>query len=414
VLSNARRTAPPAFRRLAAVLLGATVAALVLPPGPAGADTRPLDATAAVVAVGGRNDGLPACDPGRSVTSWNGGSSWSATATAFSPSGAPCGGGGELYDVAADGNVLLAVGTKHVPTGTQGVVFRSTDDGVTWTAAGAIPPTPAGTVALEAIATDGAGRWVAGGASDGAASPLGLYYSDDVGATWTPVIPSQPPASSVQIHDIAERAGGTTAWAAVGEAHNVGLTDAIVLRSTTGASWSPPNTWGTMRDLALRGVAIDAAGTTVAVGTSRAPGASADLNAPFILVKSAAALGFTLWQAQYVADTSKGGLNAVATDSQGGVVMVGRRALGVSTVAVAYRLPAGPTDPLIDLSAALPPGIESLEDVATDGQGSWVTVGGDRGATTRSTDVGTTWSPAVEALATMKGRGLLRGVTFRT
>jgi hypothetical protein len=169
-----------------------------------------------------------------------------------------------------------------------------------------------------------------------------------------------------------------------------------------------------MRDLALRGVAIDAAGTTVAVGTSRAPSVSPDLNAPFILVKSATALGFTLWQAQSVTDTSLGGLEAVATDSQGGVVMVGKRALGSSTAGVAYRLPTGPTDPLIDLSASLPSGIRTLEDVATDGQGTWVTVGGDRGVTTRSTDLGTTWSPAVAALATSKGRGLLRGVTFRT
>jgi hypothetical protein len=169
-----------------------------------------------------------------------------------------------------------------------------------------------------------------------------------------------------------------------------------------------------MRHLALRGVTIDAAGTTTAVGTSRAPAAGPDLNAPFILRKPAMAIGYTLWQAQHTSDTSMGGLNAVATDPQGGVVMVGKRASGASTEAVAYRLPPTSTDPLIDLSAALPNSIETLEDIVTDGQGLWVAVGGDRGATTTSTDVGATWSPAVKALPGAKGRGLLRGVTFRT
>mgnify|MGYP002137959431 CR=1 FL=1 len=404
--------APPYWQVVVLALLGAAVVGM-LPVGSASA-SPPDDDTIAVVAVGGRNDGLPACDPARSVSSWNGAMSWSATATAFVPAGQPCLGGGELYDVARSGNVLLAVGTKQLATGTQGVVFRSTDDGLTWTAVGSIPPTPPGTVALEAIATDGAGRWVAGGASNGAISPVGLYYSDDVGATWTPVSSSASPLVARQIHDIAERPGPISGWAAVGEVDNPGPTDAIVLGSPNGASWSPPATWGSMRDLALRGVAIDAAGTTTAVGTSRDVSASPNLNAPFILRKPVYAIGYTLWQAQHVQDVTMGGLNGVAVDPQGAVIMVGARAAGASTAAVAYRLPAMSTDPLIDLSATLSPSIETLEDLATDGQGTWVAVGGDQGATTRTTNLGASWSAPIEAVPSAKGRGLLRGVTFRS
>ena len=406
--TSVRGTTASARARAAAALV--LVVALGLVPGrPAAAD--PSDPAAVVVAVGGRDDGAPACDPGASVSSSDAGITWPTSAAPLTPSGFPCVGGGQLFDVASRGSVLVAVGTRQTATGTQGVSFRSVDGGATWVAAGTVPPTPPGTVALESVANDDAGRWVAGGATNGTVSPWGLYYSDDDGSTWTPAAGQGLPMT-VQIHDVAERPGTTTGWVAVGSARRIGPPVALTLSSGTGASWGPPATLGTSRALSLRAVAIDPAGGAVAVGASRATTAGPADDAPLILRRGAGAGTFSLSQAQYLANTAFGGLNDVAIDPAGATLLVGTRSVGTGTAAVAYRLPASSTAPLANLSAGLPATIEALEGIATDGSGTWVAVGGNQGAVTRTVDLGATWSLEVLTAPGPKARRRLFGITF--
>ena len=398
-------TAARAGARLAgAATLVATLVATA--PPPAGA-TAP---DSVFVAVGGLADGNPACDTGRSATSLDSAATWPTTATAFTPISqppAPCIDGGELYDIARSGSTWLAVGTKTLASGaTQGVVFRSTNDGASWTQVGSIPPTPPGVIALEAIATNETGRWVAGGYH-------GLYYSDDDGATWSPAWGSALP-TAYQVHDIAERPGTANAWAVAGSIDPAPpvLRRAFVRLSTNGSWWATGWGYSGSVETEMNGVAISSNGTTVAVGATHALSDPPGRYGPLTIMQSSSGSFGNIDVANWF-NTARGGLNDVAVDAGGRWIAVGTKDLG-SPDAVAYRVtnPA-PGSTWSDVSAGLPAGTSDLQAVTTDRLGTWVAAGGDAGSTSRSVDDGLTWSPEHLTIPAPAGRGRMRGIAVR-
>lgn len=404
----------------ASLVVGVTAAsAFVLPfAEPAGA-TVP---DSVFVAVGGLENVRPDCDTGRSVTSLDTAASWPVSATQFTPTPAPCIDGGKLYDVAVNGNVWVAVGTKQLSGGqTQGVSFRSTDNGASWVSAGSIPPTPAGAIALETVATDG-NIWVAGGYR-------GIWRSSDNGTTWSPASTGGEiwVGRNFQVRDIAERPGPGTSWVAVGRVDKGSGYKwfAAPNTSTTGTSWVGQNlsmyNYHTPCNTELTGVAFDPAGNALAVGRTNV---SAVKPSPYPDGFFAMAIATQYQNDLYSniriddwCDVSVGGFNDVAADSSGTFIAVGESGASGNPEPIAYRFHSPfasyPATPMQNLSSGLPSGTDSLEGIATDTAGTWVVAGGDRGFVSRSTDLGASWSQEIQTIPGPKDQGLLRGIAVR-
>jgi len=410
--SGGHRSICDAVRRCAcrvalALVAGASVSVL---PSPGAAHATVPDSV--FVAVGDLDDGSPACDTGRTASSFDSGLTWPTASTAFTPTPAPCANGGRLYDIASSGNVWVAVGTKTLAGGgTQGVSYRSTNNGATWAAVGTIPATGPGVVPLRAVATNGLGRWMAGGDD-------GLFVSNDNGTTWS-VTPTPYYGYPYRIRAIAERPGSVEAWVAVGSTTQPGTPHQLVfgIQSANGSTWQQGtlfNPYSPTQDLELRGVAVDTAGNIVAVGAAHDPNDPPGVEGRVTFVRPQGALWSTTDGATWT-DTSKGGLNDVATDLSGTWLAVGESRASGASDAVAVRSP-NPWQPgayWANQSAALPAGTNGLDGIAYDRYGTWVAVGGDRGSVTRTVDNGTTWAAETQLIAAVKGQGRMRSVAVR-
>jgi photosystem II stability/assembly factor-like uncharacterized protein len=158
-----------------------------------------------------------------------------------------------------DGAVLFA-GTTKLAGGTFSGVFRSTDDGETWTAAG-LP----GISIYDLLVVPGSSGSIIYAGTDESA-----FRTTNNGLVWSPVnsgLPTIPPYKYVRTLAFTPNpAGGVFLFAG---------TDAGVFRSTNdGATWSPSNS-GILSATAVRDFTVDTAGILYAA-TSTGPYVSAD------------------------------------------------------------------------------------------------------------------------------------------
>lgn len=297
-------------------------------------------------------------------------------------------------------STAVAVGQFFAPR-----VWTTTDAGADFAAAGPVPGD------AYAVATNGAGRWVAVG-TDAA------WFSDDTGTTWTA---ATTPVNFDGRSVIVDGSGpGATWWA-------VGRSSPFVYSSTDGgATWvTGPGSLGSAQD----GIAIDSAGRQLSVGPIDAFGLApvwgdfAPYPAGWDPVAIAAlpsglfvAVGPTAaWWIQLPCPCPSPAFTAgavpanwqalsVACDGVGRFVAVGRDASNTALGGAWFSTDGGQTW----TSATTPPSTPAF-GVATNGTGTWVAVGSavPGGGSWFSTDDGVTWQQSTTPLT-----GLGTGVAF--
>jgi len=272
-----------------------------------------------------------------------------------------------IISVPAAAAATVAPGAHLVATGTAGsLAWTSADDGRRWHDASS-PITGTGL----ALATDGAGRWVAVGGT----SPRAWTSGD--GTTWI----ADVPATSVDGVANGVATDGAGAWVAVGQSGSLAWTS-----TDDGATWTPAAV--PVGDTAFA-VATDAKGNWVAVGGSSSGGAWRSSDAG------------RHWTPATVPIDGVG--FGVATDGAGLWVAVGAS----STSPTASGAWTSTDDGATWQAAATPAGGFDAAAVATDGRGVWVAVGADGvfGAAWTANAGATIWDPAVLAI-TNPGRAI--------
>jgi len=234
------------------------------------------------IAVGG---GDP--DGGIIYISTNGGVTWTAGPTTS---------GYYFTGVAADGQgnwVIVGRDTSNI----NGIILYSTNDGVSWNPGG---PT---SYALYDVATDGNGRWVAVGSNDGFVSDSDVRYSVNNGEDWT----AGATGTTYYFNGVATDGSGL--WVAVGAGGKNRYS------TNGGATWAP----GTdvsfdLTDVTLTDVATDGSGRWVSAGIIPGFGTSHYSD------------NGNTWNPG--TPTHPQWLNGVATDDNGNWVVVGEKGSG--------------------------------------------------------------------------------------
>ena len=280
------------------------------------------------------------------------------------------------------------------------LVARSTDQGATWTAVASINPGPATRGGGVQLATDGAtwvAEWVSGDPLGGSDSDLLTARSVDGGATWTAPQSLNANATTDAGLDLAphlatDKAGTwVTAWQSNDTLGGTigGDYDILFARSTdAGVTWTPPAALNTDAAIDTAGdadprLATDGAGTWLVVWTyygvtdrdiriARSTDAGTTWSAPAMLDTNAAT------------DVGDDYSPRIATDGNGTWVSVwtSTDSLGGTIGADEDILVARSTDggitwtapAALNGQAAVDSGDDAEAEVTTDGNGTWVTV----------------------------------------
>jgi hypothetical protein len=266
-------------------------------------------------------------------------------------------------------NTIAADGKGRWLAGGFSVIGYSDDGGITWTRAN-VSAVFGDNIYVNGIAADGRGHWVAVGS--GLESGVVRYgYSPDNGVTW---INSTPRFRSDRLYGIAGDGAGH--WAAVGEGGVEHSTDG-------GSSWkrdAGPTSSEVSQSLAS--IATDGNGRWL-VGFGRDYGK--------ICYSTNGGVSWTAGNSSTVFKSM--GIFGIATDRTGRWVAVGNLDIGVSSdydSGIGYSTDGGATWEAANISTAFERR-DSLRAIATDGRGRWV-AGGSNGKAAYSTNGGAAWT----------------------